>query len=196
MRTPRRARPTALSLDECRIRASLLLKDIRSDDPVRAACAAERLRVLPYFAPSEPDAILARRGAIRLKHALAAVAAELGYATWADCKARLQAPAAGRVDTERFFAGGASYGYLNRWFTRYDEARASLEAEGGYLFPYRHQFFVCETGFVAALGVDPDDPDWDRIGRDWVRPRDEAARDRLERRLVALGFGGRDEGKS
>jgi hypothetical protein len=81
---------------------------------------------------------------------------------------------------------------LNRWFARYVEARASLEAEGGYLFPYRHQFFICEQGFLAALGIDPGDPDWGRIGRDWVRPLDETARSRLERTLIALGYGGQE----
>jgi hypothetical protein len=117
------------------------------------------------------------------------VAAELGYPTWTACKRRLETPAHQRVDTERFFAAQGC-GFLNRWFARYDEARASLEAQGGYLFPYRHQFFICEWGFVDALGIDPADPDWERMGRDWVRPRDEAARDRLERKLIALGYGG------
>jgi hypothetical protein len=191
MKTPRRAARAALTLDECRIQASLLLKDLRGDDGLRAGRAAERFRMLPYFRPHEPDAILGRRASIRLKHALAVVAAELGSLTWADCKRRLEAPAISRLDTELFFARmGAAY--LNRWFARYDEARASLEAEGGYLFPFRRQFFICEAGFLEARGIDPAHPDWDRIGRDWVRPRDEAARDRLERRLVALGYGGRE----
>ena len=64
-----------------------------------------------------------------------------------------------------------------------------LETQGGFLFPYRNQFFICEWGFVVALGLDPADPDWERIGRDWVRPRDEVARDRLEAKLIALGYG-------
>ena len=67
-----------------------------------------------------------------------------------------------------------------------------MEAEGGYLFPFRHQFFICEYGFLEAREIDLSDPDWERIGRDWVRPTDVEARDRLERRLIALGFGGRD----
>jgi hypothetical protein len=191
MKTPRPAVPAARTLDECKIRASILLKDARSDDPLRARIAAERLRALPYFAPLDPDEILARRDTIRLKHALAVVAAELGYATWTDCKRRLETPAADRLDPEAFFAKlGAAY--LNRWFARYEEARASLDDEGGYLFPYRHQFFVCVPGFLSDRGIDPDDPDWARIGRDWVRPLDEAALARLERKLIALGFGGRE----
>jgi hypothetical protein len=171
------------------IRAAHLLKDLRCDDRPRALRAAERFRVLPYFASADGDAVLEQRDSIQLKHALAAVAAELGYATWTDCKRRLEIPAKQRVDTDRFFKARGC-GFLNRWFARYDEARASLESHGGYLFPYRHQFFICETGLLAELGVDPADPDWARIGRNWVQPQDVEARDRLERMLVALGYGG------
>jgi hypothetical protein len=189
MKNPQQAARAALTLDECKIQASLLLKDLRGDDGLRVGRAAERLRILPQFAPHEPDAVLGRRASIRLKHALAVIAAELGYPTWAACKRRLETPPNERLDTESFFARmGAAY--LNRWFARYGEARASLEAEGGYLFPFRRQFFICEAGFLEARGIDPAHPDWEQIGRDWVRPRDEAARDRLERTLVALGYGG------
>jgi hypothetical protein len=191
MTTPRRAARAALTLDECKIQASLLLKDLRGEDVPRARRAAERFQVLPFLRTHEPEAILGRRSSIRLKHALAVVAAELGYATWADCKRRLETPPNQRLDTETFFARMAS-AYLNRWFARYDEARASLEAEGGYLFPFRRQFFICEAGFLKAREIDPAHPDWERIGRDWVRPHDEAARDRLERTLVAMGYGGRE----
>jgi hypothetical protein len=196
MNTPRRAAVAALTLHESKIRASILLKDLRCDERPRTVRAAERLRTLPTFASLDDDAIIGRRDAIRLKHALAVIASELGYPSWTACKRRLELPANSRVNTERFFESrtgepsGAAY--LNRWFARYDDARASLESEGGYLFPFRHQFFICEPGFLEARGIDPADPDWERIGRDWVRPIDEEARGRLERTLIALGFGGRE----
>jgi len=69
---------------------------------------------------------------------------------------------------------------VNRWFTSYEAARASLDAEGGYLFPYRGQFFVTLGEGVRELGLDPGDPDWERIGRDWVRPKDREAWCRLK----------------
>lgn len=76
--------------------------------------------------------------------------------------------------------------YLNRWFTTHDEARASLEMEGGFLFPYKHHFFVCEPGAVKAMGLDPNDPDWKAIGFDCARPADPAAfRRLLDRRIMA-----------
>ncbi len=72
--------------------------------------------------------------------------------------------------------------FLSRWFTSYQEARASREAEGGYLFPYGNEFFVSQAEAVRELGLDPLDPDWERIGWDWVRPRDREAWERLLRR--------------
>ena len=72
--------------------------------------------------------------------------------------------------------------FLNRWFTRYAEARATLDAEGGYLLPYRNHFFVTVAGGIEELGLDPKDGDWERIGWDWVRPKDTEARERLERK--------------
>jgi hypothetical protein len=77
---------------------------------------------------------------------------------------------------------------VNRWFTNYEDARESLHAEGGYLFPYRNQYFVTLREGIRELGLDPDDPDWARIGWDWVRPKDEEAWERLrnKRELAAV----------
>lgn len=76
--------------------------------------------------------------------------------------------------------------YLNRWFARYEEAKKSLDQEGGYLFPYKQQFFVCEWGAVRAMGLDPKDPDWEKIGFDCARPADPEAYKRLvEKRKAA-----------
>jgi hypothetical protein len=79
--------------------------------------------------------------------------------------------------------------FLNQWFTRYEEARALREAEGGYLLPFKNQFFVTVAGGIIELGLDPDDPDWERIGWDWVRPLNpeawEMLRDKRRRVLAA-----------
>lgn len=69
--------------------------------------------------------------------------------------------------------------FLNRWFANYEEARASREGEGGYLLPYRRQFFVCEAEAIRALGLDPGDADWQRVGWDCARPADAQAYERL-----------------
>lgn len=77
--------------------------------------------------------------------------------------------------------------FLNRWFASYEDARAAREADGGFLFPYQRYFFVTDAAALRELGLDPADPDWERIGWDWVRPRDSEAWERLKekRELVA-----------
>lgn len=180
---------TPHSLRECKVRASILLKDLCSSEPSRATRAAERLRALPAFARLSPGELLARKESVQRKHALAVIAQEQGHASWAELKQALggdeEAPL--RLDTEAFFSRNRG-AFLNRWFSSYAEALASLRTVGGYLFPFREQFFVTDAGFLAALGVDPKDPDWERMGFDWVEPLDPAARARLEQKLIALGY--------
>ncbi|MFE8603859.1 hypothetical protein [Archangium violaceum] len=180
---------TPPNLRECKVRASLLLKDLESSEPARATRAAERLRALPAFSRLSPGELLARRDSVQRKHALAVIAHEQGHGSWAELKQALGEEAPPRLDTEAFFAKNRG-AFLNRWFASYAEALASLRERGGYLFPFREQFFITDAGFLAALGVDPSDSDWARMGFDWVEPLDPAARDRLERKLIALGYAG------
>ena len=183
------AAPAIPTLRECKIRASLLLKSLRSADGQRALGAAERFRVLPRFAALAPERIVAWSGEVRRKHALAVIAAELGYGSWVALRAACEtAHPAGAVDVERLFNGHASAVFLNHWCRTYEEARDVHERVGGFLFPYRAHFVVCPVGLLAAHGLDPHDPDWARIGRDWARPRDPAAFERLTRRLGESGF--------
>jgi len=164
-------------LSTLRARARLLLRQLRSGDLERSAAAAARFRplgTLGALASSDPTRLAGRA---RLKHALTVIALEHGHPSWRSLKAALAAVPA---DGDAWYARGMG-AFLNRWFARYEDARASLEIEGGYLLPYHNQFFVCEGGAIPLLGLDPDDPDWARIGRDCARPADRAAYERLRR---------------
>lgn len=159
--------------------AHRLLRDLRSGEPGRVAAAEPRFRRLRIFT----DASGPRPERVRLKHALAVVAEEHGHRSWVALK---RAVAAALPPYHAPAVGG----FLNRWFADPDEARASRELFGGYLLPFREQCFVCEAEFVRALGLDPDDPDWEAAGFDLVRPRDAAAAERLhQRRRAALRAG-------
>lgn len=77
--------------------------------------------------------------------------------------------------------------FLNRWFANYGDARHERETGGGFLLPYKHHFFVCEAKVIRALGLEPDDPDWEKIGWDCAQPRNTEAYERLrEKRERAL----------
>jgi hypothetical protein len=69
--------------------------------------------------------------------------------------------------------------FLNQWYANYEEARQSLGRHGGFLLPYQKHFFICQPDVIAALGLDPNDPDWDKIGHDCAHPLDAAAFERL-----------------
>ncbi|MGE3171413.1 MAG: hypothetical protein AB7O97_02230 [Planctomycetota bacterium] len=186
--TPPAPRGTLPPLSRCRARARLLLSHLRGADPARARAAAERLRRLRSFAALSADDLLHDRERVRLKHALTLIAVELGHRSWpaltAECAQHTSA--APDLCPEAMYAQRMGL-WLNRWFATYAEARASLDAEGGYLLPYRHQFFVTTAEAVRELGLDPDDADWRAIGFDWVRPTDPAAHARLlARRRAAL----------
>ncbi len=75
--------------------------------------------------------------------------------------------------------------FVNRWFVKYEQARATLEKEGGYLFPYKSQFFITEREAIRELNLDPDDPDWELIGWDWVKPLDTVAWERLKKKRTS-----------
>ena len=78
--------------------------------------------------------------------------------------------------------------FLNRWFSNYDQARQAREIVGGFLLPYKHHFFVCKDEVIRALGLDPDDPDWEEIQWDLARPADETAYQRLLDKRAAIAL--------
>ena len=60
------------------------------------------------------------------------------------------------------------------------------ETDGGFLLPHGDQFFVTGKGGILELGLDPTDPDRERIGWEWVHPAERDAWERLrEKRELA-----------
>jgi hypothetical protein len=72
--------------------------------------------------------------------------------------------------------------FLNRWYANCEEARASLDSHGGSLLPYQKHFFICEPDVISALGLDPNNPDWEKIGCDCSNPLDADAFERLRQK--------------
>jgi hypothetical protein len=161
----------AASLDTLKRDAARLLKQVRSGDA--AACARfERLNN-PPLAP-------------RLKHALAVVAQEAGFAGWAALKA-----AQSGLDFDEFFGAPGLGDSLNVWFATYDEAQAFHRLNGGVLLPYRRHYFVSSMALLERLGFEAGHADWAAIGCDFARPASPAAHARikaaLERRFNRKG---------
>jgi hypothetical protein len=122
---------------------------------------------------------------LQRKDCLAQVARDAGFMSWAHALRVIEGDAAESNFGTLLYPNDWGGSRLNHWFAQYDEARAHIEANGGYLLAYKRQFFVADRHFVEALGFDPDDADWAAIGFDWARPRDPEARKRLYGKLLA-----------
>ena len=153
----------ASSLDTLKRDAARLLKQVRSGD------ASARARFERLENPPE---------APQLKHALAVMAREAGFAGWSDLK-----QARTGLDFSEFFASPGLGDTLNAWFSTYDEAKAFHTNNGGVLLPYRHHVFVTSMAILERLGFETGHTDWAAIGYDFVSPASLAAHGRLKAAL-------------
>lgn len=172
-------------LEEYKTQASLLLKKLRSTDSKIATTMALRFQQLPHFSHL-PLHEIPKSDRIRRKHALAVIAREHGFDSWANLKNHLERKeklAQLRGDYYTPLYPARCGGYLLEWHSDYAVASEALGHSAGYLFPYKNQFFICEAAYIVELGLDPDDSDWERIGYNWVKPTDQAAWLRLNRKL-------------
>ncbi len=162
----------SFSVAECKIQASILLKSLYSNDFAISQKAAKRFQRLTEFKNLNSDEII--HADIKRKHALAVIAAEKGFNSWADLKCQLP-----------FIRGG----FLNHWFANYDEAKSYQQTKSGFLLPFKKQFFICDTDYIDNLGLDSKDHDWKLIGFDWVKPNNKIAWQRLYKKWMAIQGG-------
>ncbi|MEM9194270.1 MAG: hypothetical protein AAGF12_34155 [Myxococcota bacterium] len=156
-----------------------------------------RARILHRAARAGDESALKRLGAtselrtlsaeeisanVQRRHALAVIAEGMGFSGWPHAKAVLSGDRVADYGELMHIDTGGSI--CNIWSAAYSEAKQIREEHGGYLLGYRRHFFVAEAPYIEALGLRPDDPDWGRIGRDWVRPSDRIPWQRLTQRAM------------
>jgi hypothetical protein len=111
-----------------------------------------------------------QEGGLRLRDALNAVAREVGFQHWEQARRVLGGLAQPGEDMGTFWHAPRTGILLNEWFADIQQARAAHARQPrAFLLPYRRQFMVVQADFVQELGVDPDHPAWDAVGRDLVR---------------------------
>lgn len=105
-----------------------------------------------------------------LKDAYQLLAQTAGYQSWKEMKdATLLADI---LNPPRWSA------IWKTWFSNYEEALALLGAKQ-FLLPYKKQYFICDGNYLAALGIQVNDPLVSLIGNNWVQPKNQAAFNRL-----------------
>lgn len=113
----------------------------------------------------------------RLKDAFEMLARKAGFLSWRDLRENLD-------ETAEFCPAGSS-AFWKVWYSNYEEARAHLNASGGFLLPYRKHFFLCEAVYVHFLGVPEGDADLAAVGVNWAEPKDVAAYRRVLEKIRA-----------
>lgn len=111
---------------------------------------------------------------VRLKDALNIVARYLGFRSWRELRRN-------GMETELYIkATGIT---SNLWCKTYSEAQVVQKQYGGFLLPYRKQYFVCSIEYIKELGISPDDLDLVLAGNDWANPKDSDALRRLNKKI-------------
>lgn len=153
------------SLNEAKIQAQILLKNISSPDQNLAQLAQSRFSSLQTLVDNLDQ--------IQLKHALAVIADEYDFSSWRSLKNYFSL-----TGLTKFNPNGG--GFFNQWFSLYSEAKQILQQTGGYLLPYKNQFFICESGYIEYIGLNEYVSDWQAINYNWIEPGDIKAWQRLD----------------
>ncbi len=176
-------------LEEYKTQASILYKQLHSSDNQIASQAAQRFQQLSALCDASIGDIQ-QATQIKLKHALHVIAYEHHFGSWAEFKHHLEKRKQLRAQRYKDFYTllypQRCAGYILEWHADYLIAQQALGRDGGYLLPYKNQFFICQANYIEELGLDPDDPDWEAIGYNWVQPANYAAWQRLETKLNAI----------
>lgn len=113
---------------------------------------------------------------MRLKDALDKIASLSGFENWRDLKHTLDA-------NDIFLQHGKAGPQGFPWFKSYEEACAYREKTNGILIPYQKDFFVADDDYLKAFGLDSQNEDLKKVGRNWAEPRDAEAWQRLLKKL-------------
>jgi hypothetical protein len=165
MRSKSTSKPNHLTLEECKIQASILFKTLSGavskplpnpslGEDAQSFQDSSSKNALKRFhrCPETRDIPLEL---LKLKHALAVIAFEKGFRSWEELKLQI---------------GLIKGGFLNLWFRNYEEAKAYQNESGGFLLPYKKQFFICNEDYIRGLGLNPEDPAWASIQFDGGKP--------------------------
>ncbi len=156
----------SFSLSECKIQASILLKELRYNHD---SSYYKELKQLLIFNNLDNDAICKK---VQLKHSLQIIASRYGFVSWENIKAYFE------QTSKTMFNMTSSF--LNQWFANYKEAKTYLiNHPDHFLLPYKKHFVVCGIHFIEYLEFDITDNNWVLINHNWVEPGDYMAWQKL-----------------
>jgi hypothetical protein len=172
----------SFSLNECKIQASILLKQLRRTSNIELI---NTFRQLPMFLNMD-NAQICRN--VKLKHALHIIANKYGFFCWNNLKSYFEKTG--------ITAFKMHSGFLNHWFSNYLEAKAYLNTHrDNFLLPYKQHFVVCKAECIEHMGLDPQNSNWALIQHNWVEPQDYKAWEALNAFYTKIGTLSKGQGE-
>ena len=124
--------------DYLREHARRLLRHARDGDTSASMPVLRRLLAAKVTRAERLADLHAIRDGLQLKHLLAMLAAELGYASWEACKPDIDTQPVAAIDRYRLDAG-AFNDYEKNWFANEADALDWQRGHGGYIVRYGEQ---------------------------------------------------------
>jgi hypothetical protein len=179
-------------IDKYRLRANRLQKSTKQSLTENSSIESvkeivQRFRQTGKLKIENESTALRCLGAFPLDKYLDLIAYEEGHGDWATLSKLLYEQDKSLIDSEdtELYILNASEFNLNVWCRNYEEAKEYLDSHRGfYLLQYKGQCFLAQSPYIIDLGLTPGDPDWEKIGRDWVKPLDPEAKKRLRQKLL------------
>ena len=181
-------------LDQAKIEAFRLSREVKNNADSNSGLdkLLKRLSHHPALSHLSLEKIQARLPVLGLPDCLQVIAIEQGAASWQEFAKKNQKSldeSLQQSDDALLYKPRSSAAGLNVWFPTYTEAKEYLNSrginrKGLFLFPYKKTFFICQPGHLDGLGINSNDPDWEKIGFDWVKSLDLEAKNRLREKMI------------
>ncbi len=131
-----------LAVNETKIQAKRLLKTLKSKQALLV-----KHPLLKKMGVTNPEEL-------KLKHTLALIAVQLGFAHWQQASAVLSGHGQTHspVNMGTLFYPVAGHGLTNEWFADYKSAQLVFNKhKNKWLFPYKNQFIVVDRNYLNAF---------------------------------------------
>lgn len=146
--------------------------------------AIKRLRILKEFCDIETSVLLEN---VQRRHCLSVIAQDLGFTGWSHLTNLLKG--ANDVGFGTCLHPKSVHVHWNIWVASYDEAITIQQTHGGFILGYKNQYIVVDEDYIKDLGLDPNDVDFEEMGRDWIKPKSNHARIRLFGKVFDASLG-------
>lgn len=142
-------------------KADSILADLTSEDSSRTEQAMSFFQQFEQYHDVTANELV-KKHKIKKKDILNLIAKSLNTADFSALKKRMKSPF-----SELDFSQATPL-----WFDKYSDAVSFLNKGHAVLLPYENRYVVIQLKDLEHIGLDKDEPNWEKIQYNWVYPGD------------------------